>query len=151
MVTFLGESEVSLDIRGRFLMPANIRKQIPEALGRKFIINRGFEQCITIYTMDVWQVVHDWVSRLNDFDDEERIFKRLFLNGASEVEMDSADRLLIPKNMMEYAGIVKDAVLTPQGNKLELWDKNTYYEHLKQHAPNFSNMAKKIGNPFQQR
>jgi MraZ protein len=151
MVTFLGESEVSLDNRGRFLLPANIRKQIPEELGRKFVINRGFEPCITIYTMDVWQVVHDWVSRLNDFDDEERIFKRLFLNGASEVDMDSADRLLIPKNMMEYAGIVKDAVLTPQGNKLELWDKNTYYDHLKQHAANFSNMAKKIGNPFQQR
>ncbi len=149
MTSFFGESEVSLDVRGRFLLPAHIRKQIPEGLGGRFVINRGFEKCITIYTLDVWGVIHDWISRLNDFDDEERLFKRLFLNGAAEVETDTADRLLIPKAMMEYAGITKEAVLTPQGNKLELWDKVTYYEHIKQNAPSFSQLAKKIGNPFQ--
>jgi MraZ protein len=153
MTSFLGESEVAIDAKGRFLLPARIGKQIPDGLGEKFVMNRGFEKCITIYTMDVWSVIHDKVSKLNDFKEEVRRFKRLFLNGASIVELDSAGRMLVTKSLLEYAGITKEAVLTAQGNKLELWDKDSYYAYLQQNSPNFSdlsnNVAIDIGNPFE--
>lgn len=149
LTEFFGESEVSLDVRGRFLLPAHIRKQIPDELKGSFVINRGFEKCVTIFTMDVWKIIQNKVNRLNDFNEDERMFKRLFLNGATIVEPDTADRLLIPKSLMEYAGITKEAVLSPQGSKLELWDKDTYYKYINQNAPSFSSLANKIGNPFQ--
>jgi MraZ protein len=153
MTSFLGESEVAIDAKGRFLLPARIGKQIPDGLGEKFVMNRGFEKCITIYTMDVWSVIHDKVSKLNDFKEEVRRFKRLFLNGASIVELDSAGRMLVTKSLLEYAGITKEAVLTAQGNKLELWDKDSYYAYLQQNSPNFSdlsnNVAIDMGNPFE--
>jgi MraZ protein len=153
MTSFLGESEVAIDAKGRFLLPARIGKQIPDGLGEKFVMNRGFEKCITIYTMDVWNVIHDKVSKLNDFKEEVRRFKRLFLNGASIVELDSAGRMLVTKSLLEYAGITKEAVLTAQGNKLELWDKDSYYAYLQQNSPNFSdlsnNVAIDMGNPFE--
>src|ERR1043165_2700216 len=101
MTVFLGEKEVSLDPKGRFLLPADFRKQMPDGMGDKFVINRGFESCINIYTMDVWKVISEKVSKLNDFKAEVREFKRLFLNGATMVELDSADRMLITKPLME--------------------------------------------------
>jgi MraZ protein len=148
MTSFLGEGEIAMDSKGRFLLPAKISRQIPEGMGDKFVMNRGFEKCITIYTMDVWNVIYNKVSRLNDFKEEVRRFKRLFLNGASLVEPDSAGRILVAKPLLEYAGLTKDAVLTSQGNKLELWDKDTYYKYLGEFSGGFSNLANNVANDF---
>src|SRR3954471_20416868 len=144
MTNFLGEYEVAIDSKGRFLLPSGFRKQLAEGTGGKFVINRGFENCLTIYMMDAWNAIADKVNRLNDFKPNVREFKRLFLNGATIVEMDNADRLLVPKQLQEYAGIKKDAVLSAQGNKLELWDKDTYYNYLRQHAAGFSKLAEDV-------
>src|SRR5580698_5765144 len=138
MTGFLGGYEVALEAKGRFLLPSGFRKQLAEGKGEKFVINRGFENCLTIYTVDVWNAISEKINRLNDFKPNVREFKRLFLNGATIVELDSADRMLVPKQLQEYAGIKKDAVLAAQGNKLELWDKDTYYNYLRQNAVNMS-------------
>ena len=148
MTSFLGEGEVAIDSKGRFLLPAKIAKQIPEGMGEKFVINRGFEKCITIYTMDVWTVIHGKVSKLNDLREDVRMFKRLFLNGASFVEPDSAGRILITKSLLDFAGIEKDAVITAQGNKLELWDQVTYYKYLEQNSVNYSKLAQSVSLDF---
>ncbi|MCF8449839.1 MAG: division/cell wall cluster transcriptional repressor MraZ [Taibaiella sp.] len=148
MTNFLGESELAMDSKGRFLLPAKISRQIPEGMGDKFVMNRGFEKCINIYTIDVWNVIYEKVSKLNDFKEEVRKFKRLFLNGASIVELDSTGRILVAKPLMEYAGITKDAVVTAQGNKMELWDKDTYYKYLDQNSGGFSQLAESVANDF---
>jgi len=151
MVNFLGESEVAIDAKGRFLLPASIRKQLPKGV-KELIVKRGIEKCVTIYTKDVWDVLYEKVSKLNDFKEEVRKFKRIFLSGANMVEPDSADRLLVTKALLEYAGITKDAVLCAQGNKLELWDKDTYYKYQEQNSGGLSDLADSvaadIGNPF---
>lgn len=149
MTSFLGEYEVALDAKGRFLLPMGFRKQLAEGTGEKFVINRGFETCLTIYPVDVWAALSEKINKLNDFKPRVREFKRLFLNGATLVEVDSADRLLLPKQLQEYAGIKKDAVLSAQGNKLELWDKDTYYKYLAQHAGGFSALAEDVANDFE--
>jgi MraZ protein len=148
MTNFLGESELAMDSKGRFLLPAKISRQIPEGMGEKFVMNRGFEKCINIYTTDVWNVIYEKVSKLNDFKEEVRKFKRLFLNGASIVELDSTGRILVAKPLLEYAGITKDAVVTAQGNKMELWDKDTYYKYLEQNSGGFSQLAESVANDF---
>lgn len=148
MTSFLGEYEVAVDAKSRFLLPSGFRKQLAEGTGDRFVINRGFENCLTIYLMDSWNAISDKVNRLNDFKPNVREFKRLFLNGATIVEVDSADRLLIPKQLQEYAGIKKEAVLSAQGNKLELWDKDTYYNYLNQKAGGFSKLAEEVANDF---
>ena len=150
MINFLGEYEVAVDSKGRFLLPSGIRKQMPEGAGEKFVINRGMEKCLTIYPMDVWNAISDKLNKLNDFKPAVREFKRLFLNGASVVELDSAGRMLLPKPLQEYAGIEKekDMVLSAQGNKLELWDKDTYYDYIRQHSAGFSQLAEAVANDF---
>ena|SRR5579872_2233960 len=152
MTSFLGEYEVAIDAKGRFLLPSGFRKQLAEGTGERFVMNRGIENCLTVYTMDTWNAVSEKINRLNDLKPNVRQFKRLFLNGATIVEVDSADRILIPKQLQEYAGIKKDAVLSAQGNKLELWDKDTYYNYLREHVGGFSKLAEDVaddfGNPF---
>ena len=148
MTSFLGEYEVAIDAKGRFLLPSGFRKQLAEGTGERFVVNRGFENCLSIYTMDTWTAISDKINRLNDFKPNVREFKRLFLNGATIVEVDSADRILLPKQLQEYAGIKKDAVLSAQGNKVELWDKDTYYNYLREHTGGFSKLAEEVANDF---
>ena len=148
MTSFLGEYEVAIDAKGRMLLPAGFRKQLPEGAAEKFVVNRGFESCLTLYTMDVWNALSEKINKLNDFKPATREFKRLFLNGATMIEVDSADRILLPKPLQEHAGIKKEAVLSAQGNKVELWDKDTYYNYIRQNAVNFSKLAEDVANDF---
>lgn len=153
MPSFLGEYEVAIDAKGRFLLPAGFRKQLPEGLGERFVVNRGFENCLVLYTMDVWEVLANKMSKLNDFNPKERAFKRLFLNGANIVELDSAGRLNLPKNLMEYAGLSKEMIVAAQGNKVELWDKDAYQKYMQEHVGGLSLLAEEVGgteffNPF---
>src|SRR4028119_1025775 len=126
MTGFLGEFESTLDPKGRFLLPVGFKKQLPEAEITRFVINRGFEKCLSLYTIKSWEPLYDQISTLNDFDPKVREFRRYFLNGATIVEPDAAGRLLIPQNLKDYAGLEKDIVLAAAVNKLEIWDKEKY-------------------------
>ena len=154
MYSFLGEYEVSVDAKGRFLLPSGFRKQLPDGAGDRFVINRGFESCLTMYPLDSWKVLSDKISKLNDFNPKVREFKRLFLNGATIVDVDTAGRILINKSLQEYAGLKKDVIFSAQGNKIELWDKDTYYDYIRSHAGSFSDLAAEVAggdfmNPFE--
>ena len=148
MANFLGEYEVAIDAKGRFLLPLGFRKQLAEGTGEKFVINRGFENCLSLYTADTWNAISDKINRLNDFKPNVREFKRLFLNGATIVEVDSADRILLPKPLQEYAGIKKDIVMSAQGNKVELWDKDTYYKYIQENSGSYSDLADDVADDF---
>ncbi len=154
MINFLGEYEMTIDSKGRFLLPSGFRKQLPEGVAERFVINRGFEKCLTLYHIDSWNAIADKVNRLNDFNPKVREFKRLFMNGATMVELDSAGRILLPKSLQEYAGVAKDMVLSSQGTKAELWDKDTYHNYIREHAAGFSDLAAEVAggdfvNPFE--
>jgi MraZ protein len=153
LTNLLGEYDVSLDSKGRFLLPAGLRKQLPKGDAERFVINRGFESCLTMYPMETWTVMAEKVNRLNDFNPKVREFKRLFMNGATIVEVDSAGRMLLSKSLQEYAGMSKDVIMSAQGNKIELWNKDTYFNYVKDKAAGFSDLAAEVAggdfmNPF---
>lgn len=148
MTGFLGEYEATLDPKGRFLLPAGIKKQLPEDEGSHFVVNRGFEKCLTIYPMSSWKPLFERISKLNDFDPKVREFRRFFLNGATATELDSAGRMLIPKNLMEHAGLEKDIVLVSAVNKIEIWSKSTYQQLFDTLSPDaFSELAAQVMAP----
>ena len=144
MIGFLGEFEATLDAKGRFLLPAGVKRQLAEAEIR-FVINRGFETCLSLYPMKSWEPLFAEISTLNDFDPKVREFRRYFLNGATLVEPDSAGRLLIPPNLKEHASLQKDIVLVSAVNKLEIWDSSKYHQLFDSFsAEDFSNLAKDV-------
>ena len=152
MIGFLGEFEATLDTKGRFLLPAGIKKQLSEEDGNQFVINRGFEKCLALYPLKSWQPLFDQISKLNEFDPKVREFRRYFLNGATSVEPDTAGRLLIPPNLKDHAELQKDIVLVSAVNKIEIWDSKKYHQLFDSYsAEDFSNLAKDVmtekGNP----
>lgn len=148
MTGFLGEYEATLDAKGRFLLPAGFKKQLPEDEGSRFVINRGFEKCLALYPIKNWEPLFENISRLNDFDPKVREFRRYFLNGATIVEPDTAGRLLLPSNLKEHAGLEKDIVLVAAVNKIEIWDSNKYKQLFESFSPEaFSTLANDVMNP----
>jgi len=147
MIGFLGEYEATLDAKGRFLLPAGFKKQLPEGEAMHFIVNRGFEKCLTLYPRQSWEPIFSEISKLNDFDPKVREFRRYFLNGATQLELDTVGRLLLPKNLTEHAGLEREIVLVSAVNKIEIWDKSKYKQFFETFtAQSFSDLANEVMN-----
>lgn len=145
MIVFLGEYEVTLDAKARFLLPAGIRKQLPEGAGEKFVIARGFEKCLTLYPKQNWDPIMAELIKVNDYKAENREFLRYFTMGAAEMELDSAGRMLIPQNLKAYAGLEKDVVLVSVINKIEVWDKSKYQQFFDSFSlEKYSDLAERV-------
>lgn len=147
MIGFIGEYESTIDAKGRFLLPSGFKKQLPEQESHVFMINRGFEKCLTLYPIQSWDPIFNKISQLNDFNPKVREFRRYFLNGAIQLELDSAGRVLLPKNLMEHASLVKDIVLVSAINKIEIWDKIKYQQLFESFSADaFSDLADEVMN-----
>lgn len=126
MNSLIGEFNCKLDAKGRFLMPSGLRKQFPEDQQKDFVINRGMEKCLVIHPLKVWEEQIDRIFSKNQFIEKNRRFARRFTNGATSIELDGSDRVLITKRLLEYAGLTKEVVLVAQKNKIEIWDKERF-------------------------
>ena len=145
MIGFLGEYEATLDTKGRFLLPAGFKKQLPQEATTQFVLNRGFEKCLTLYPLQSWEPIFSEISKLNDFDPKVRQFKLLFLGGATEVELDSAGRMLLPPSLKEHAGLNKDIVLASNVDKINIWDAAKYKQFFEEFSSDaFSNLAQQV-------
>lgn len=125
-------------------MPAPIKKQLDPEANEQFVLNRGFEKCLTLYPMNEWRATVKDIEALNQFVKANRDFARYFYRGATEMNLDSANRLLLPKTLRDFAGIKKDIVLMAYINKIEIWDKEHYDNELAQEPEDFSAIAEQV-------
>jgi MraZ protein len=144
MTQLLGEFDCKLDAKGRLMVPAALKKQLPNAETDGLIINRGFEKNLVIYPKNVWDAVVADLAKLNIYDQENRAFVRAFTRGATELSLDAAGRVLLPKSLVEYAGIGSDLVLACQLDRIEVWDKKSYEDIFDDVPVNFANLAQKV-------
>ncbi|HYG01913.1 MAG TPA: division/cell wall cluster transcriptional repressor MraZ [Chryseosolibacter sp.] len=146
MTFFTSEYECKLDSKGRIVLPSRIKAQLPEEGSNELVIRRGFEQCLIVYPMVEFKKVFSKISGLNEFNEEYRKLQRNFLSGVVTVELDNNGRFLIPKNMLTYASIEKDAMLVGTGNKVEVWNPSIYEKHLINDPGELSKLAEKYLN-----
>ena len=126
MAGFLGEYDATVDAKNRFLLPAALKKQMPEGT-HMLVINRGMDECLWMYLLEDWKQVEERLRQVNPYDSREnRMVRKALIAGAVSVEFDSAGRLNKPKNLMEYAGLDKEIVLAGDIDKIEIWDKTKY-------------------------
>ena len=145
MTFFTSEYESKLDAKGRMVLPARIKSQLPEG-SQELVIRRGFEPCLIVYPMVEFKKVFSKISGLNEFNEEYRKLQRNFLSGVVTVELDGNGRFLIPKNMLTYAQIDKDAMLVGTGNKVEIWNPGIYEKQLIKDPGELSKLAEKYLN-----
>lgn len=144
MSHFLGEFDCKLDAKGRMMIPSSLKKQLPEAEREGLVINRGFEKHLVIYTKKEWDSITEELSKLNAYEKKSRDFIRYFTRGATELSLDAANRILLPKALMEYAGITGEVVLSCVLNKIEVWAKDAYDNQLDSEPENFANLAEEV-------
>ncbi|MFM8347381.1 MAG: division/cell wall cluster transcriptional repressor MraZ [Bacteroidota bacterium] len=143
MTFFTSEYLCKLDAKGRLVLPARIKSQLPAEGSEELIIRRGFEQCLIIYPVVEFKKVFSKISSLNEFQQENRTLQRNFLSGVVTVELDGAGRFLIPKQLLAYAQVDKDAMLVGTGSKVELWNPSIYEKHLIKDPSELSKLAEK--------
>lgn len=141
---FLGEYEIKLDAKGRLVLPAVLLRQLPAEAGGKLVVNRGIEKCLSLYPANEWDAQMAELNKLNPYVKENREFVRYFLRGATPVELDSANRILLPKHLLEHASIEKDLVLAGNLNNIEIWSKTLHASLLDSEPDDFSILAEKV-------
>jgi transcriptional regulator MraZ len=139
-----GEFECKLDAKGRMMVPAGLKKQLPEADNEGLVINRGFEKYLVIYTKKEWDKKLDELSKLNQYEKKNIEFIRYFTRGATELSLDSTGRVNLPQSLLDYAGINNDVVLNCQLHKIELWDKAAHRQMIENEPDNFSDLAEYV-------
>jgi MraZ protein len=144
MTRLIGEYECKLDPKGRFILPTGLKKQIPQEAGEHFVVNRGFEKCLILYPKNEWDVISDEINKLNPYVKRNREFIRYFYRGATELMLDNAARLLLPKRLLEYAEIDKDVVLFAHTNKIEIWSAALYDNVLGNEPEDFADLAESV-------
>ena len=119
---FIGEYIHAIDNKNRIIIPSKFR----EELGNKFIITKGLDGCIYVYTYNEWKLLEEKLVQLPLTSKNARAFSRFFFSGANEIELDKQGRALIPQSIMEYAGITKEVVSIGVSNRIEIWSKEKW-------------------------
>jgi MraZ protein len=143
-----GEYECKMDAKGRIRMPSDLITQLDDEI--MFTINRGYENHLMLYPKDVWEVKANEINRLNLHKSSDRQLIRYFYRGATRIKMDSADRILIPKQLISYAGLKKSVILFAYQEQIELWSKKQYDLMLSKEPENFSQLADQVFGPDRQ-
>jgi MraZ protein len=144
MNNFLGEFECRLDSKMRIALPTALKKQIPVEAEGRFVINRGFEQHLVLYPYTEWRKVTTELNRLNPYVKKHRDFVRYFHRGATELEWDASGRLLLPRRLLDYAGIRDAVILLAYAQRIECWDPTLYDNILTDEPADFARLAEEI-------
>ncbi len=143
-IQLLGEYDCKIDPKGRMRLPTGLIQQLGERKEYSFVINRGFEHCLMLYPLEVWEEITSKVNSLNTYGKKEREFVRYFYRGASKLIMDSADRVLISKGLLDYAQIESDVILSAYNDVIEIWSKEYYDKMLGNEPDNFADLAEEL-------
>lgn len=129
MPSFKGQYEYAVDEKGRIMLPLKLRRALsPEAEGR-FVVTRGEDPCLVLYPVNVWQLIEDQLRQQNLYQQNVRRFVRELLRWAEDVELDGQNRLMIPRELLQWAGIRGRVLLVGMLDRIELWNPETFAQH----------------------
>lgn len=121
---FMCEYNHTLDTKGRLIIPTKFR----EKLGDEFVVCKGLDKCLYLYSKEDWEAFENQLSTLPLTNPKARKFVRFFASGSSMVEVDKQGRILIPPSLRTFAALDKDVVLAGALHRVEIWDKTSWYE-----------------------
>lgn len=145
MVNLIGTYECKVDAKGRLMVPSALKKQLSPFLQEGFVLKRSvFQPCLELYPMEEWNKLMRKVNGLNRFKKKNNDFIRRFTAGVKTVEVDANGRLLIPKDLVGFAAIDKEIVLSSAINIIEIWDKDKYENAIDAAADDFADLAEEV-------
>ena len=139
---FIGEYHHTIDEKGRIIIPAKFR----EELGNTFIITRGIENCLFVYSEENWAQITNKLNSLPFTKKDARTFNRFFMSGATSVELDKQGRVNISKPLIDYASLLKDCVIIGTGDRLEVWSQESWESFFDSTKDSMSDIAENLFN-----
>jgi MraZ protein len=145
MHTLIGSYECKADVKGRLMLPVGLKKQLAASLNSGFVLKRAvFQPCLELYSLVEWESLMQKVNKLNRFKKKNNDFIRRFTAGVRFIELDASGRILIPKELIAFAGITKDIMLTSAVNIIEIWDKGKYEKAIDDASSDFAVLAEDV-------
>ena len=133
---FMGEYNHTIDEKGRLIIPSKLR----DLLGYDFIITKGLDNCLFIYPKEEWGNIIKKYKELPNTK-EARNFLRIFLSGATELNLDKQGRINITSSLMKFASLKKDCVIIGMNERLEIWSKENWEEFIDNNESNITEIA----------
>ena len=137
---FIGQYKYNLDGKGRIVIPQDYRCQ----LGKNVVINKGIENCISIYSMPEWEKQVEKVTSLNFTQKSNRLFNRYFLSSAFNKEIDAQGRINLDECLIKHAGIIKECVIIGAGNVIEIWSLENWNKMEEERDAQFESISEEI-------
>lgn len=145
MINLIGTYECKSDAKGRLMFSSAFKKQLSSVLQDGFVLKRAvFQPCLELYPMREWNLMMEKVNKLNRFKKKNNDFIRRFTAGVKMVELDATGRILIPKDLFDFAGIKKQVVMSSSVNIIEIWDKEKYEIAINDAAQDFADLAEEV-------
>jgi MraZ protein len=145
LTSIIGTYECKVDAKGRLLLPAPLKKQLSASLQDGFVLKRSvFQPCLELYPMSEWNLMMEKINGLNRFVKKNNDFIRRFTAGVKVVEIDALGRLLIPKDLVSFASVSKDLVISSAVNIVEIWDKDLYEASISGADLDFADLAEEV-------
>lgn len=123
---FRGANKLTLDAKGRMVMPTRYRERLQERCGGKLVVTVDKDQCLLVYPIPDWEEIERKVMKLPSFNERARWLQRIMVGYATELDLDAQGRVLLPPNLREFASLTRDALLVGQGLRFELWDEEKW-------------------------
>ena len=120
---FRGANKLTLDAKGRLVMPTRYRERLRERCGGHIVVTVDKDRCLLIYPLPDWEDIERKLNKLPTLDPQKRGLQRLMVGYATDLELDGHGRLLLPANLREFGQLTRDAMLIGQGLRFELWDE----------------------------
>ncbi|MCO5232598.1 MAG: hypothetical protein LC105_11785 [Chitinophagales bacterium] len=136
-----GNYDCRVDSKGRLKLPAGLLRSLPKGQSGKYVINKGLDNNLDLYTEESWDKITAKLESLNKFNSRHREFLRAFYKNVTHLEIDSNDRILIPKKTAELINLKDDAVIFCYGSNIEIWAKDVFDTATNNNIENFSDMA----------
>ena len=136
----IGEYRHNIDDKGRIIIPSKFREEI----GMKFVVTRGLDGCLFVYSMDNWNKIVSKLQTLPFTKKDARTFMRFFLSGATVCEFDKQGRINLSNSLIEYAGIQKECTIIGVNDRLEIWASEKLDTIMEENTLNFSDIAENL-------
>lgn len=136
----IGEYRHNIDDKGRIIIPAKFREEI----GMKFVVTRGLDGCLFVYSMDNWNKIVSKLQTLPFTKKDARTFMRFFLSGATVCEFDKQGRINLSNSLIEYANIQKECTIIGVNDRLEIWASEKLDTIMEENTLNFSDIAENL-------
>ena len=123
---FRGATKITLDAKGRMAIPTRYRERVLARCDGHLVATVDRDYCLLIYPLPEWEDIERKLTRLANLNKQARALQRLMMGHAADLDMDSAGRILLPRELRDFAGLERSAMLIGQGNKFELWEEERW-------------------------